>query len=90
MPICKVSCPISHAQTPCERDKQDRREGSRKEEYFIFYYLSTQNKAIPEISNWLELWQDVWDSIKAQGGKYIPNDKSQHNWVKNRVSRMLS
>jgi hypothetical protein len=28
---CKV-IPLSHTQTPCDNDKEDRREGSRKEE----------------------------------------------------------
>jgi hypothetical protein len=60
----------------------------------IFYVcLSTQNKAIPEISNQLEVWQDVWDGIKANGdsrrnlkreatttpvGKENPSKKPRH------------
>jgi hypothetical protein len=40
-----------------------------KKNIVFYFYQSTQNKAIPEISNQLELWQDVWDSIKAKGGK---------------------
>jgi hypothetical protein len=50
--------------------------GEKKTIYFYFY-LSNQNKAIPEISNQLEVWQDVWDGIKANGDSRINNLKRE-------------
>jgi hypothetical protein len=40
-----------------------------KKNIVFYFYLSTQNKEIPEISNRLEVWQDVWDGIKANGDR---------------------
>jgi hypothetical protein len=66
--------------------------GEKKTIYFCFY-LSTQNKVLPKILDRLEVWQDVWDGIKANRdsrrnfkqeemtipvGKYDPSKEPRH------------
>jgi hypothetical protein len=50
---------------------------AEKKKICFYFYLSTQNKSIPEISNRLEVWQDDWDGIKANGGDSSRNLKRE-------------
>jgi hypothetical protein len=49
--------------------KKTGEKEAEKKNILFYFYRSTPSKEIPKISNQLEFWQDVWDSIKAKGEK---------------------